>query len=732
MITFPLPPIVPGPPVLGSIVALSRDATGFFVENYEKLGPIFRVKVYKNEYTVIAGPEARHFLLTVGEKYFSRRAFYKRFAEELGADNFVLGAQGEQHARLREIMALAFSRQVAAIHIRHLVEAIQREASAWKPGQRLSVMEMTAALAFEQYGLLMTHRSLKDHFKDAMVYANTVMRVVIMVSPAWVLHLPGYRNAKRRIFSLMRQSVNEHRSQGPGEHQEPDIIDTLLTVTDREGRTLSEAEVISSALYGFVGTLVYTNRVLSFLLYELLRNPELLEQATDEADAVFASGPPDIQMLPRMRVLYGAYLESLRFHPIALGLPYCAEQDFEFAGYGVRKGQNVVISPVPIHFSTRFYSNPQSFDAARCTEPRNEHRSPGAFVPFGFGMRTCAAAGLVEIITMSTVATLLRTVHLQLEPPAYKLKTTLDPLPGPETKFRVRVVEQRPSAIMPGRPLPDLAEAPSALLSQLSPQQLEQLLSRVKTVTYPAGTVIIHQGDIADAFFIIVVGEVEVLKEEAKGETRLLSRLKAGDYFGEIGLLQGVRRTATVRATADTAVKVLRLDRETFTQMVSESDFVAGEIARVIQRRSMATRLSEVLPKLSVDQVSRFLPDLVLMRYDPGATIIQQGEPAEKFYIITRGRVEVLNHRAGGQDVVLGELGSGEWFGEIGLLLGCSRTATVRAKLEDEVQVMALDKENFARLIAESAGTREDLAMVMCQRIISSLEKLNAVEPETH
>jgi len=731
-LTHPLPPLVPGLPLLGSILALSKDAAGFLVENYQKLGPIFRVKANAKEYTVIAGPEARDFLTTVGEKHFSRQVFYKRFAEELGADNFVLGAQGEQHARLREIMALAFSRQVAAAHIPQLIETIQREASEWKPGQCISVMEFTAALAFEQYGLMLIRRTLKNHFKDAMVYAGTIMRVGAMVSPAWVLHLPGYRKAKRHIFSLMRQLVQEHRIRGAEEQEELDILDTLLKAADREGRTLSEAEVISSALYGFVGTLVYCNRVLSFLLYELVRSPELLEQATDEADAVFASGLSDIQMLRRMKVLHGAYLESLRFHPIALGLPYCVEQDFEFAGYSVRKGQHVVISPVPIHFSTRFYTNPHFFDTTRCTEPRNEHRSPGAFVPFGFGMRICAAVGLVEIITMTTVATLLRTVRLQLEPPIYRLKTNLDPLPGPETKLRVRVVEQRSSAITPGRPLPGLEEQLSAVLPELSRQQLDQLLSKVETITYQTGTVMIHQGDMADAFFIIVEGAAEVLKEQLTGETRLLSRLEAGDYFGEIGLLQGVRRTATVRAASDTPVKVLRLDRETFTRMVSESDFVAGEIARVVQRRSMATKLSDVLPKLRMDQVSRSLPELVSMRYDAGATIIQQGEPAESFYIITEGQVEVVSHRIDGPDVLLAELGNGEWFGEIGLLLGRPRTATVRAKPNSEVRLIALGKESFARLLADSPATREDLAMAMCQRIVSSLEKVSPVGPETH
>ena len=81
-----------------------------------------------------------------------------------------------------------------------------------------------------------------------------------------------------------------------------------------------------------------------------------------------------------------------------------------------------------------------------------------------------------------------------------------------------------------------------------------------------------------------------------------------------------------------------------------------------------------------------------------------------------------MNHRPGGEDLVLCELGAGEWFGEMGLLLGRARTATVRATAD--VEVMGLDRKNFQELMSESDPSKLDVTSVMFQRMISPLEKM--------
>jgi sulfate-transporting ATPase len=130
-----------------------------------------------------------------------------------------------------------------------------------------------------------------------------------------------------------------------------------------------------------------------------------------------------------------------------------------------------------------------------------------------------------------------------------------------------------------------------------------------------------------------------------------------------------------------------------------------------------------------VDQLAVVTRQLEPRTYTPGAPIIHQGEPADQFYIITKGQVEVLLHHPDGQAIVVTTLGAGQYFGEIGLLRGGARTATVRAAGETSVDVVALDRAEFSRLLAESEATKTAIDRVAEQR---SLENSAAREREVH
>ena len=197
----------------------------------------------------------------------------------------------------------------------------------------------------------------------------------------------------------------------------------------------------------------------------------------------------------------------------------------------------------------------------------------------------------------------------------------------------------------------------------------------------------------------------------------MVHRLRAGDYFGEIGLLQNVRRTATVRAS--TAVQVLSMDRETFTTLVAESDLTSSEIGALVRRRVMSTHLALALPRLSAPQIAGVVPRFETAVFAPGATIIRQGDAPRSFYVVVRGVVEVVNHHPSGHDILIGTLGPGEYFGEVGLLQGRPRTATVRVAAEGEAEVMVLDEAAFRGLMTESEQTSQDVARSMAERLVA-------------
>lgn len=180
---------------------------------------------------------------------------------------------------------------------------------------------------------------------------------------------------------------------------------------------------------------------------------------------------------------------------------------------------------------------------------------------------------------MTTVAALLHTVSLELDPPGYVLKTTINPLPGPEARFHVRVREQREPGVSRLRPARSLTGMLSMAFPQLDRELVTQITPKGALLTCAPGTTIIRQGDPPDKFYIILKGEVEVVREQSGRDARRLARLTEGSYFGEIGLLQGIPRIATVRVPDEGEVLLMALDREEFTRMVVESDLTSQEIA---------------------------------------------------------------------------------------------------------------------------------------------------------
>ncbi|RRR69294.1 MAG: ATP-binding cassette domain-containing protein [Candidatus Viridilinea halotolerans] len=127
--------------------------------------------------------------------------------------------------------------------------------------------------------------------------------------------------------------------------------------------------------------------------------------------------------------------------------------------------------------------------------------------------------------------------------------------------------------------------------------------------------------------------------------------------------------------------------------------------------------LANALPKLSLDQLITVTRQLDRLSFAPGQPIVHQGTPADYFYIITRGQVEVIIDQPGGGEIIAEVLTQGQYFGELGLLDDNTRRATVRAAHDGgDVEVVALDSAEFHALLAACDGTRADVERIAGQR----------------
>jgi CRP-like cAMP-binding protein len=107
-------------------------------------------------------------------------------------------------------------------------------------------------------------------------------------------------------------------------------------------------------------------------------------------------------------------------------------------------------------------------------------------------------------------------------------------------------------------------------------------------------------------------------------------------------------------------------------------------------------------------------------RYAPGTVILTQGEPAKRFYIITKGTADVLVKTRSGSEIAISELNRGQYFGETGILNEGASIATVKAGAEEETGVISIDKATFAELLARSETTRRDIEKLSGERITRS------------
>lgn len=704
------PPMCPGTWLLGNARALLDDTAGALTDGYQRCGPVFRVRAAWRRYTIVAGPAVNAFMASgLDQAHLSRERLFGAVAREFGRADLILKEIGSRHARLRPPLAVAYSRQVASPHVPAMIDAVRREARAWPSRTPLGVVRSTKALAFRLYCTLLGTEALA--FRDCLLMTTYLMNVAARLLPSVVLRTPWYRRAHARTYGAITDLVQRRRWPGAPADGAPTLVDALARVRDPNGMPLTDDEVVSYAAYGIGASIGYVGRLTAFMLYEILRDQTLQSALEAEADAAFADGVRDAAGVRRLRLLRSVYDETLRLHSLALGMPFDVASDFEFRGYAMRRGEYLVVSPVPSSYAPEHFPDPHRFDPARCRAPRNEHRKPGVCQPFGAGDRTCAAMGLVELMSMTLVATVLHERALTLYPRTYRLRRSVFPLPSPDWRCRLQAGDRLPRSVT-GAAAPIAEEDVVAAFPGHDEPVVRQAIANAVRRCYEPGHVIVREGDAADAFYLIEKGQVVVTRASV---AEPLATLSDGEWFGETGVLLQAPRNATVTAGPNgTTARVLAGDA--FLAMVAASDLVASEIGQLLRKRAASARLLDVAPLLSQGLASRLLPEFERRTYPAGARIIEQGDPAEEFFVMVSGEALVSRRTAEGVDQALATLSAGEYFGEMGLLHAAPRNATVTAG-RGPVTTLVTGRAGFDRLLAESGGRRGELAMAMLSRV---------------
>jgi cytochrome P450 len=398
---------------------LSHDPLPLLLRWYQEYGPIFTVRVLHAPQVFMLGPAANHHVTVSHAQDFGwRDGAFKDLVPLLG--DALLTTDGEYHDRARRIMMPAFHRERIEAMVDTMAYEAERALSGWRPGMVVDLYDWSRRLAMRiaMRTLLGLDPDESGKGGEAAEQFELALAFYGRDFALWLLRGPGspwhkMHAARRRLDAIVLAEIARRHVDGGGEGH--DVLSMLVGSEDEDGSRLSDREIrdqITTLLFAGHDTSTST---ITFMAYELARNPGALALLREEAaDVLDGRAPSPRQLAGDLPQLDMAVDETLRLYPPAWIGPRRALRDFEFEGHQVRRNSYVAYCSWASHRLPDVWEEPESFRPERFTRERKALLAKGAYVPFGGGSRICIGKRLGQTLVKVVAALLLQRADLRL------------------------------------------------------------------------------------------------------------------------------------------------------------------------------------------------------------------------------------------------------------------------------------------------------------------------------
>lgn len=215
----------------------------------------------------------------------------------------------------------------------------------------------------------------------------------------------------------------------------------------------------------------------------------------------------------------------------------------------------------------------------------------------------------------------------------------------------------------------------------LPDEVLDALCRRLTRLRLAAGTTLFEKAEPGDAMYLVIRGRLQASGASEDAAPAEPVEIGPRELVGEMQILIGGRRTATVRAIADS--ELARLEKSALEQLANEAPRLVLALGDLIRRRLRQEQLARVLKDVfgDLDQptLRRIEDELEWVELHPGEALFEQGDPSDCMYLAVSGRL--IGVRASGSERrIVTEFGRGESIGEMGFFTDEPRSAGIYAR----------------------------------------------------
>lgn len=250
------------------------------------------------------------------------------------------------------------------------------------------------------------------------------------------------------------------------------------------------------------------------------------------------------------------------------------------------------------------------------------------------------------------------------------------------------------------------------LFSDLSTPQFRELLIDSTIKVLGKNDLIFEKDDYGDSFWNVVSGKVGVISPH---DPEKLYVLKPGYFFGEMGLISGRKRAATVYALEE-GTTVIETKRNQILKLMGSSESVKKAIDTTFFLRILST---SVFPSADPHELTRIINNSEQIQFNKGDVLFNEGEPGDALYILLKGSVKISKKNEHGVDIAQTYLPAGNYVGEMALVSGHVRSATASAAVR--CHTLKIPKELFDDLLKSNPETADEVRSLARKRMIENL-----------
>ena len=403
----------------------------FFNEIYEQYGPVVEIWFPKirQRTVLLIGAETNTWLNRNGRFFFRSKDYIRDFEAAFGASQSITSMDGIEHYRLRKLLRHGYARHSLENFVPEVIAEAKHHIKTWTVGKTYSLTTTLDVLLIAQSSRVMLATDITKWQKDFFDYENRCLKTTVQRSlPHFMLRTPMMKQKLKHSIEM----VNAIRRNNTGKEQQgrtETLVDQILDVHRVDPQLLPDSDLLFALTTPIMAS-TNMSALFSIVVWYLLTNSHVLNLIRGEAEKTFTTDRVPTasdfraECIPHTTHLI---LECLRLYPTIPGQIRHVCQECNIGGFQLPIGLRTFWAMTAPHYSKAYYSKPEEFDITRFAPPREEHKKPGVFNPWGLGTHTCMGAGWVEL--QIAINALLLVHYLELELPKSSRQPTINPFP---------------------------------------------------------------------------------------------------------------------------------------------------------------------------------------------------------------------------------------------------------------------------------------------------------------